>query len=355
MLKKQSWSGHPARNIPMPAREKIFAAPGSKEINGDLALALDAAFESKLNGSAGASAALLAADGSLWKGTRGIGPGKSMQVASITKSVTSVLVHRLITDGSLSLDTRLSEFFPDLPNAELITIDHLLRHQSGLITKDPPKENTIYPPFEEALATLENSDPSFCPGTNVEYSNIGYVLLGKIIEQATEGSYEDYLQRVIIEPLELADTFAPLAGKKDSRVSNAFHEGEKLGDFDYYSSTEAAGALASTPFDIAVFWSSVVNGEVVSFEQRDSMFSPAYDLYSPGSLAYAAGVMVFHIPSRSITAYGHSGASTGFASMMLYFPEDGIIIVTITNDRAQSPDDILGALRDTWKAYHKSL
>ncbi len=347
----QLWSGSPVREIPLPSREKVFAAHGSKSIDADLASAFDAALKRELDGKAGASAAVIAADGSFWTGSQGIEPDKSLQVASLTKSVTSVLAHKAISDGYLSLDTKLAEFYPDLPNAELITVDHLLRHQSGLITKDPPRENTIYPPFKDSLAALESSAPSFCPGADAEYSNIGYVLLGKIIEQVSGETYAAYLRDQILIPLELEDTFMPSKGRKDSRVAAAFHEGEALGDFDYYSSTTSAGALASTPLDMAIFWRAVVSGELVSFDERDGMFSPAYDLVSPGGLAYGRGVMAFHIPSRNITAYGHSGASTGFASMMLYFPRDEVIIVAITNDRAQSADDVIAALRDAWIAF----
>lgn len=102
------------------------------------------------------------------------------RIGSISKTFTAVLIMQLMEEGKLGLDTKLAEFYPEIPNASEIIIQQLLKHQSGLynFTNDPayleymesPKTKT------ELLEIFKEDDTVFEPGAKSEYSNTNYLL-----------------------------------------------------------------------------------------------------------------------------------------------------------------------------------
>ncbi|MEO0688359.1 MAG: serine hydrolase domain-containing protein, partial [Cyanobacteria bacterium J06649_11] len=132
------------------------------------------------------------------------------RIGSITKVFTATLIFQLIEEGKLSLDTKLSTFYPEIKNADKITISHLLRHQSGIfnITNRLDFRSYMSKPQtkEEMLKRLASLDSTFEPGSKGSYSNSGFILLGYIVEELTGNSYANELQKRIIQPLGLKRT-----------------------------------------------------------------------------------------------------------------------------------------------------
>jgi D-alanyl-D-alanine carboxypeptidase len=128
-------------------------------------------------------------------------------MASMTKLFTGLAIGQLVEQGKVGYDDPLSKFLPDFPDAESakkIRIKHLLSHTAGLGDGIPPREN---PDWHDARTTVkalvdgfERKPPAFEPGTKWAYSNMSFVLLGRVIELVTGQDYYDYMQKHVFGP-----------------------------------------------------------------------------------------------------------------------------------------------------------
>ncbi|HEV2947706.1 MAG TPA: serine hydrolase domain-containing protein [Gemmataceae bacterium] len=136
-------------------------------------------------------------------------------IGSNTKPITALLVALLIDQGMLDWDTPLEEIFPehvDKWSADLkkITPAHLLTHTSGLPTIGPllgfligRSEGTAVKDREKVVRSLEAVKLTTKPGEKYQYSNLGYVLLGAIIDRRGKASWEEQLEKKVFRPLEI--------------------------------------------------------------------------------------------------------------------------------------------------------
>jgi D-alanyl-D-alanine carboxypeptidase len=103
--------------------------------------------------------------------------------------ITAVLIFKLIEENKLHLEDKLSEFFPEIPNSNAITIKNLLEHTSGLgsyVVKDGEVWVTEKASDQQIMDLIIQQGKSFEPGEKVAYSNSAYYLLTKILEKASE-------------------------------------------------------------------------------------------------------------------------------------------------------------------------
>ena len=114
-------------------------------------------------------------------------PETVFRIASVTKTFTAMAILQLCERGRLGLDDRLSRFLPEFPGATEITVRHLMTHTAGV---------PDFVSFEEA----KTRPPESRPGERLNYSNIGYEMLGRIIEAVSGLSYEDHSPRTSSAP-----------------------------------------------------------------------------------------------------------------------------------------------------------
>lgn len=130
-------------------------------------------------------------------------------IASLTKSFTSLMIMKLIEEGRLSLDTRVTTFFPALHPDQPITISNLLNHTSGIreVLADAGLKEKIFAGMKvshaELLSYFSGQPLDFKPGTDYAYSNSGYDILGMIIEKITGKTYESAVNENIFKPLKM--------------------------------------------------------------------------------------------------------------------------------------------------------
>ncbi len=144
---------------------------------------------------------------------------------SAAKTFVATMVMQEIQDGHLSLDTRLAQFYPWLPNARQITVRMLLNMTSGLrdylynpriesiMDREPRHHWTV----DEILTGLGSGlgPPRFSPGRGFQYSDTNYILLGAILERITHNSIEHDFQQLVARPLGITSaTFVPTAAAK---------------------------------------------------------------------------------------------------------------------------------------------
>jgi len=134
-------------------------------------------------------------------------PATRFMAASCTKVVTAAAIRSLVDDGRVALDGSLSDYVPDHPYGRQITVRQLLAHTAGV--PNPLPLNWLHrledATFDEdsALAAVMSAHPRLRgrPGERYRYSNIGYWLLGKVIERASGSRYARYVEDTLFEPL----------------------------------------------------------------------------------------------------------------------------------------------------------
>src|SRR5688500_13642215 len=124
---------------------------------------------------------------------------------------TAVIIFQLVEEGKLALDQKLIAYFPDLPNADKITIAHLLCHRSGL---HDYTEGTNYQEWMDKPATqdlllsiVREKGADFEPGAKMVYCNTNFLLLGYIIEKKLRMPYAAAVQKMIVSKIGLPGTY----------------------------------------------------------------------------------------------------------------------------------------------------
>ena len=204
-------------------------------------------------------------------------PTTKLNIGSISKMFTSVLIFQAVEEGKLSLDQKLADFYPSVPNAEAITIDQLLRHRSGIANfTNSPLYLTYYtkPKTEDEMVKIIAEGGSiFTPDSKAEYSNSNYVLLTFILEETYGKSFQELLEKRITSPIKLENTeiFDAIKPEENEARSYSFKDNWTLEAETDPSIPLGAGAIQSTAADLAVFIEKLFAGELISKESLDQM------------------------------------------------------------------------------------
>jgi D-alanyl-D-alanine carboxypeptidase len=192
------------------------------------------------------------------------------RIGSISKMFTAIMIFQLIEDGKLNLTTTVDKYFPQLPNANKITIGNLLNHRSGLhnFTDNPDISTwmTLPKTQEEMLAIIAKGGIDFQPNEKFSYSNSNYVVLGYIVEKVFKLSYSKYLSDRITSKIGLSNTY--VGAKTDAKKNESFSY-RFLTNWEQASETDmsvpgGAGCLVSTPADLTKFIESLFYLKLVS-------------------------------------------------------------------------------------------
>ncbi|MDO9628846.1 MAG: serine hydrolase domain-containing protein [Acholeplasmataceae bacterium] len=200
-------------------------------------------------------------------------------VASLTKVIsTTTMVMKLIENGRLSLDTRVSSILPEFKHKE-ITIYHLLTHTSGL-PADISRASRLKGK-DEVLNRVYEMELIYSTGKNIVYSDIGFILLGWIIESLTKMSLDTYSSLMIFRPLEMNDTsYHPnreRCAPTEFRADDVYHgmlQGIVHDEKSFALGGEAGHAgLFSTAKDISKFILAVLQNKfVLNTKYLDELF-----------------------------------------------------------------------------------
>jgi D-alanyl-D-alanine carboxypeptidase len=203
-------------------------------------------------------------------------PDDRFLIWSLTKTYAAASVLLLARDGVLRLDDPLARFLPDAPGRGLITIRHLLQHSAGLPDYGPlPAYHQAVrddlPPWSEAeyLRQTDAARLRFPPGTRCAYSNIGYMLLRRLIE-VVAGPWDALMRRRLFEPLGLHSTeLAPATGRPDPSLMSgrsAALGGSGVLSERYDYGWVAHGVVISTAAEVARFFHALLGGRLVPLD-----------------------------------------------------------------------------------------
>lgn len=253
------------------------------------------------------------------------------QIGSVTKQFTAALILKLQEQGKLSVDDRLSKYFPDYLNGDKITIRHLLNHTSGIFNYTVnrgfmEKEVADIKTSEYMIGLFKDKPLDFEPGAKYNYSNSAYLLLGYIAEKAGAKPYTRQMHEWIFRPLKMQRSgfnFTSLDHPAKA-VGYSFITADTTRKAPIVDSTVsgAAGAIYSTTGDLYAWANAVLDGKILS----DSSWSAAL---TPGKQNYGYGWVIDSMHARKV--YHHSGGIHGFNSNIAIFPEDRSVVILLSN------------------------
>lgn len=264
------------------------------------------------------------------------------RIGSMTKQFTSIGIMILVEQGKVDVNDSIQVYLPDFPVKEhTVTVEHLLTHTSGIKSYTNPEIMDeefmrLYHHPDSLVNSFTEYPLEFEPGSKFSYNNSGYHLLGLIIEKASGMSYATFLKKEIFDK----------AGMKDTRTdSNKEIIENRIPGYDPFigpvnaqfidmSIPYSAGNIVSTVSDLNLWYKALFNYEIVKKETLDKALVP-YELTTGESTGYAYGWGVDTIQGQPIIS--HSGGIPGFLSNGIYFPEQGLLTVVLSNCTCNPP------------------
>jgi CubicO group peptidase (beta-lactamase class C family) len=251
-------------------------------------------------------------------------------IGSMNKMFTAVAILQLAERGKLALDKPIATYWPDYPNHDLasrVTIRELLNHTGGtgdIFTPEYQAHREETRSLADYVKLFGSRPVAFEPGSRMEYSNYGFILLGRMIELVSGVPYQKYVQENIYQPAGMMHT--------DSRPEADHVSGRAIGytlgqnglvpntDGMPWSGTSAGGGY-STVRDLFLFAEALQSGKLLDPEllREARQASPKRPDYGMGFYVLPDG------------GYGHGGGAPGINGELHILPHDGYVLVALAN------------------------
>lgn len=234
-------------------------------------------------------------------------PNSLFKIASVSKLYNALAVAKLVNDGKLSLEKTLADYLPELKGrieyADKITLRMLVQHRSGIPNFTDtyrywvaPKETT-----DEQLALVLDKPANFKPNEDYEYSNTNYLLLGRIMNRVLGYDKFKYIQKEILDPLNLKNTFSSIQDVNINDVMSGYYVG-----YDRDLKTDNVGSMLATAEDLSKFIRALNDGSVFSNEKEQEIYSSIYE-------------------------YEHTGLIPGYQTIARYHKDLDMVVIQFTN------------------------
>lgn len=259
------------------------------------------------------------------------------RLASITKQFTAAVILKLVEQGKIKLDGKMTDYLTDYrkETGDRVTIHQLLNHTSGIPSyTDRPgffeNDSRDHYSVADVVKKYASGDLEFEPGTKFTYNNSAYFLLGAIIEKVTGKSYAEAMKEHIFTPLGMTnsgyDTSSPLIAKRASGYART-PDGYVNAPYLDMSLPYAAGSLYSTVEDLYLWDQALYGDKVLSAKSKEIMFKPGLERYG-----YGFGIHDRELSDKSkISTIGHSGGINGFSTNIIRFVGEKHLIVLLDN------------------------
>ena len=262
-----------------------------------------------------------------------IKPETIFQSGSIGKQFTAAAVMLLVQDNKLSLEDKISKYFPDVPATwKDITVWNLLTHTSGL--GDYPPEIDLKRDYteEELFASFKKAALSFEPGSSWDYSNSGYVILGILIRKITGKFYGEFISERIFQPLQM--TTARVISEADIVPNRAagyrLVQGE-LKNQEWVSpstNSTADGSLYFSILDLVKWDAALYTDKPLTQSSRNKIWTAAR-LRDGTTKDYGFGWHLGEYHGRRLAFHG--GAWQGFKTFIIRFLDTELTIIFLAN------------------------
>ena len=279
-------------------------------------------------------------------------PETLASMGSITKAFTAAAILTLVEQGKLNLDDPLTKFFPSVPAEKSgITIHQLLTHSAGFrefLTGDTGDYEKIE--TDQYLARAFKEPLAFVPGSKSIYTNVGYSLLGIIIEQISGQEYEQYLKMAVLKPMGIEGMGYQFPPNHPERIAVGYQLGKPWGTHQTkfqlagggpYWNLKANGGLEASLNDMEKWITGISKHTVLSPAMTAKMFSPLVrEEGYEGRSFFGYGCNVSQ-SRRNTKMIDNGGSNNIYFARLIRLPEEGVVFYMVTNESTMGTDKVL--------------
>lgn len=296
----------------------------------------------------------------LWIGAAGkadikegipMSPCTVSKVASITKMFTGVLIMKLVEQGKIDLDARVSKYLPEnkikkVKNASESTVRQLMNHTSGIY--DIITDQGFYLAVlnnaahnwepEELLKYAEKKEPYFAPGKDCFYSNTNFLLLSMILNEVTTKPHSQLMHDYIFQPLDLKHTYYfwhdPLPGNTAQGYFDLYNNGTICNVSNYNTgSGNGYGGIYADVYDLMKFIEALLVKKTLLSQQSLNQMLVFDQPLEPETFRYTGLAIYKDFIDRdpSEFSYGHRGRDLGYSADLNWFPKKNTTMAMIVN------------------------
>lgn len=268
-------------------------------------------------------------------------------IGSISKEFTAAAILLLQQQGKLSLDDKVAKYFPELTDADHITLRQILSHTSGY--QDYWPQDYLMPPMRLAttpaaiMDTWAKKPLDFAPGAQWQYSNTGYVIAGAIVQKVTGQTPFEFLQQHVFPALGITDAYDTNLHALPATDARGYSR-NALGPLrpsakEGLNWMFGAGELAMTASDLARWDIAMIDQTLLQPASWKAMQTEVVLNNGLGS-GYGLGVFVGREGAHRMIS--HDGEVMGFTAGNYVFPDDRTAVVVLTNQDAVGTFGVIG-------------
>lgn len=295
------------------------------------------------------------------------GPKTVFKIASTSKQFTAASIIILAQQGKLSLQDKLSTYFPKFPSyADNITIQHLLNHTSGirdyiiLARLSGLGPNDYYTDKTVGKLLMSQQELNFNPGEEFVYSNSGYWLLSQIVKKVSGEPLAVFAKKNIFDPLEMKnsrfhDNFIEVVKNR----ATGYRSNRKGGFYEYMTTLNMVGdgGLITTINDLAKWDASFYDTSIFDKDFWKLMLRLG-TLNNGEKTVYASGLAIKNY--KGLEVIHHSGSFVGYRTQFIRFPEAKFSVIVLANRTDTDPSKLAYKvadlfLKDEYKTINKAI
>jgi len=282
-------------------------------------------------------------------------------IGSITKQFTGAAILKLEMMGKLKVTDPISRYFRDVPaDKKEITLHHLLTHTAGFEGALGDDYDAIG--REDYIKLALGSKLLFKPGERYEYSNVGFSLLGIIVELVSSKNYEDFLYEALFKPAGMERTGYVRPGFAKSGLAVGYRGGERWGTaLDRPWRREgpgwhlrANGGILSTIGDMHRWYLALKDNTILSASAKQKYFAPHVKEYEDGNSYYGYG-WVTQKTERGANLIWHNGGNGIYNAFMGFEPENDLVIIASSNIAGKISDNYAEKIEQIVAGDYKEL
>ena len=264
-----------------------------------------------------------------------------VHIGSVTKTILAVGIMRLVSEGKINLNEPVEKYLPEIKfnnewhQTNPVTVRHLLDHTSGLEDLRLWQMFTAKASPNTSLSFAFEKDPSVLrvrtkPGSVFSYSNMGYTLLGMVVEKVTNETYESYMDKNLLKPLGMQNSTFGFVSQIGERADSDL----AMGHLDDHSTFPAlpiflrpAAQFTTTAYDMGLFLKFIIsdgtlnNQQFIKKELLEEMGQPQGTEAFQNGLPIGYGLGAMKRDRHGFVGLAHSGNIVGYHAMIYAFPE----------------------------------
>jgi len=250
-------------------------------------------------------------------------------IGSVVKQFTGAAIMRLEMQGKLSSEDPITRHFENVPEDKReMTLHHLLTHSSGL----PEALGDDFDPIsrDELVSAALDAQLLWAPGTQYEYSNVGYSMLAAVIEEVSGLGYEEFLRAEFFDPLGMNSTGWSLPDWDTTQVTRSLDHARPNSVLDMPAErwyVEGNGGMLSTCGDMYTWYLALQGDMVLSGTAKEKYLTPWVPEDPEGSSHYGYGWVVQPTRRGGQVIWHNGGGAAGYFAMYQYVKDNAVFVV----------------------------